>query len=255
MHRNITYEGGFCQFFYIPVEDIDVFPRINSATQQLVAEPSLKAGKSWFGPIKVPRDRLGFTETPKRTKAGPYYEIKFSGLQPGDSATNRVNLENMPYHRYVLSGQVRAGGYYVLIGSPDSFLQFTADYSSGNGPAETALSQIAFTTECISKALILPSFAADSTAPVDGGNNENGEDTMNKKEIIPFAAQHTINIPWTPTRQSKFGNYPVIQVWVQDGDGYYLHVAGEIYPDQPAPAFTELTVKLGGSPTGFIVIV
>lgn len=255
LHRNTDYAGGFCQFFYIPVEDIDVFPRISSVSQQLTAEPSLKAGKTWFGPIKVPRDKLGFTEVPKRTKAGPYYEIKFTGVQLGDSANSRINLENMPYHRYLVAAKVRAGGYYVLIGSPDSFLQFVADYNSGAGPADTAQSQISFSTEQISKALILPSFTADSTAPSPGGDDDPiDEEAMNKKEIIPFVNQATINIPWTATRQANFGNYPIIQVWILDGDEYYLHTAGEILPDQPAPAFTELTIRLGGNPTGFIVI-
>ncbi|MEP7375517.1 MAG: hypothetical protein ABI675_19385 [Chitinophagaceae bacterium] len=254
LHRNDTYVGGFCQFFYIPIEDIDVFPRISSSTQQLIAEPSLKAGKSWYGPIKVPRDKMGFTEVPKRTKAGPYYEIKFSGMQIGDSPTNRVNLENMAYHRYVLAGQVRAGGFYLLIGSPDSFLQFVADYTSGLGPGDTAQSQMSFSTEQITKALIMPSFAADSTAPIDGGDDNNTDPPMNKKEIIPFVATPNINIPWTDDRLGKFGTYPLIQVWILDDGEYFLHTAGEIYPDAPAPAFTELTVKLGGNPTGFIVI-
>lgn len=256
LHSNTSYQGGFCQFWYLPVEDCAVFPRINPATQALAGEPALKAGKAWFGPIAVPRNTLGFEETPERTRAGIYYKTKVEGLHAGDSETSRVNLENMPYHRYLVVGKMRAGGMYLLVGTTDSPLTFDAAYKSGNGPADTAQSSLAFTTEHISKAYILPGFTADTFAPVDGGAIEGATD-MNKKEIIPFENQAVIQIPWTPERAAKFGTFPLVEVYTQEPGEEPQLVApggGQILVDFPPPAFTELTVRLGGSPSGFIVI-
>jgi hypothetical protein len=188
LQRNTSYIGGFCRFYYLPVESIATFPRVNGANQQLISEPTLVAGASWFGPITVPKDRLGFTESMERTKAGPYYKYKLEGTHIGDSIESRVNIENMVFHKYLVVGKVRAGGFYMLIGTVDSPCSFDPDYSTGNGPADTAKTNIVFSTEHISKAYILPSFDADTLAAGDGSNGNGGNGNMaNQKEIIPFA--------------------------------------------------------------------
>lgn len=259
LQRNQTYRGGFCQFWYLPVEGIGVFPRINAANQFLVAEPSLVPGYSWFGPIEVPRNKLGFTESFQKTKAGPYYQTKMEGIHIGDSPASRVNLENMPYHKYLVVGKVRAGGFYMIIGTVDSPCSFDPDYSSGNGPGETAQTKFTFASELINKALVLPSFGAATQAPADGGTGNTGGNNnggcMSQKEIIPFVNQSTIQIPWTPDRLAKFNTFPIVEVWIQEpGQQPYLNIGGSIEVDAPPPQFTELSVKLGGSPSGFIVI-
>ncbi|MGN6293782.1 MAG: hypothetical protein ACTHMV_13645 [Chitinophagaceae bacterium] len=254
LHRNSSFNGGICKFFYIPVEDVAAFPRINPENQQLIDEPLLKIGKSWFGPIQVPKDKLGFTEVMKRDKAGFFYEIKVSSFHIGDSKDSRVNLQNMPYHRYLVVGKVRAGGFYIIIGTMHSFCQFSSDYSSGNGPGDPAQSQFSFTTEQRHPALIMPGFTGDIINPEEGGNGGDDDPNMNNKEIIPFENQSSVQIVWTGTRQQKFGSYPIIEIYIKDGEEYYLHVAGEIKPDIPPPAFTQLTVNIGGENTGFIVI-
>lgn len=255
LQRNIHYNGGFCRFWYIAVEDIAVFPRINPENQKLVAEPSLKAGKAWFGPIKVPRDKIGFTEEMKRVKAGPYYEHKVEGVHIGDSPESRVNLENMPYHRYVVVGKLRAGGSYLVIGTIDSPCRFDASFQSGRSAGETALTVLQFTNEHINKAYIMPAFTADTISPGIGGEDPEEEIMANQKEIISFEEQATISIPWTPARLQKFGSFPEIEVYIQEDGGVPIKSGGgSIEADQPPPAFTELSVKLGGNPTGFIVI-
>ena len=255
LQRNSTYVGGFCRFWYIPVEDVVTFPRINSANQQLIAEPSLKDGKKWFGPIAVPRNKLGYTEVLKRTSAGHYYELKLEGIHIGDSPVSRVNLENMPYHRYLVIGKIRAGGYYHLIGSNDSPCLFNPEFKGGLGPGETAQTNFQFATEHISKAYILPSFSEDDAENPGGGGGGGGSNTMNQKEIIPFENQPSVSIPWTPTRLGKFGVFPEIEVYLQEpGEQPKKMVGGDIVADQPPPAFTELTINIGGNPTGFIVL-
>lgn len=257
LHNNKTFKGGFCQFFYIPIEDVEVFPRINGDTQMLVDEPLLITGKKWYGPIRVPKDKLGFTETMKVSKAGPWYEIKATGMHVGDSVDSRINLENMPYHRYLVAGKVRFGGFYVLLNSSlETWCRFLQEFNSGSGPGSAAGTQFSFITEQITKALIMPEFEADTSAPDDGGNGEGEAGSMpNQKEIIPFSATPSIAIPWTSTRQSKFGNFPIVEVYLQEEDDVpRLLIGGTIEADNPPPAFSELTVNIGGSPSGFIVI-
>lgn len=256
LQRNTSYIGGFCRFWYIPVEKIATFPRINATNQQLIAEPTLVAGASWFGPIVVPKNEFGYSEDFDRTKAGPYYKYKVEGLHIGDSPESRVNLENMPYHDYLVVGKQRAGGMYLLLGTDQSPLKFDPGYSSGKGPAETAKTKLGFSTDHISKAYILPSFLSDQLAPADGSNGNGGNGTMaNQKEIIPFNNVAQVNIPWTNTRNGKFGQMPLIEVWINDGiNDPYLFNGGTFEVDQDPPAMTSLTVKFGQPCTGFIVI-
>ena len=255
LQRNTTYDGGFCRFWYIPVEYIETFPRINAANQQLLAEPSLKAGKNWFGPVKVPREKIGYTEELKRQAAGHYYETKLEGIHIGDSPESRVNLENMPYHRYLVVAKVRAGGYYHLIGTTDSPLTFNPVFKTGNGPADTAQTIFQFITEHISKAYILPSFSEDDALEPGGGGGGGETTTMNQKEVITFEDVASVSIPWTPTRSGKFGVFPEIEVYTQEpGEDPKKLIGGDIVADQPPPAFTELTINMGGSASGFIVL-
>lgn len=257
LQQNVySYLGGFCKWWYIPFEDVAIFPRINAANQYLTGEPVLKAGKSWFGPIAVPRDQFGYTENLKRVKAGHYYETKIEGVHIGDSPESRINLQNMPFHDYLVVGKVRAGGFYKLFGTPDSPLEFNPAYKSGNGPADTAQTTLAFITEQIDKAFVLPSFIGDVTAPENGGTGPGGSDSMaNQKEIIPFNAGVITSIPWTATRLNKFGTMPLVEVYLQEpGELPYLSVGGSIEIDAPPPAFTEMTIKPGANLPGFIVI-
>lgn len=247
--------GGFCKFWYIPVEDIAVFPRVSASSQKLVDEPLLVNGAGWFGPIEVPRDKLGFSELMQSSKAGPSYTTKLEGLHVGDSAESRVNLENMPYHRYVVVGKVRAGGFCIIIGTPRSWCNFLPEYKSGNSTTETAGTSFSFITNHISKPYILPAFLADTISSGIGVEGSGGASTMNKSETIFFENQGMVNIPWTATRQEKFGSFPIVEVWIQElGQKPFLSFGGNIEVDHPPPAFSELSVKLGGAASGFIIL-
>lgn len=232
-----------------------MFPRVNAATQWLVDEPSILPGKSWFGPIEVPRDRLGFSEVLKRNKAGHYYEYKVEGLHVGDSAESRVNVENSAFHKYLVVGKVRAGGFYMLIGTIDSPCRFDTDYKTG-ATGDTAGTSFNFSTEHISKAYIMPSFNAAVINPGSGGSGDGGADTMNNKEIIPFDNEVMVSIPWTVTRLSRFGSFPGIEVWMDNGiDPIFPNRGADIRVDQQPPAFTQLDVIVGAAPgSGFVII-
>ncbi len=164
-HSQLSFTGGFCQWWYTPKENIRVWPAIDCATQYLLAEPTLIAGATWFGPVKVPDGQLGFQEEPQQTKAGIYYKQKVSAFYPGDGPTSRINLENMPYAEFVIVGKMRACGIYLILGNKDYGLTFLPPYKSGEGAKHAAGTELSFLGESLNKALILPAFAAVNTTP------------------------------------------------------------------------------------------
>ena len=164
-HSQLSFTGGFCQWWYTPRESISLWPAIDPVTQYLLAEPTLNAGVTWFGPVKVPDSQLGFQEEPQLTKAGIYYKQKVSGFYPGDGAESRINLENMPYAEFVIVGKMRAGGIYLILGNKDYGLTFLPPYKSGEGPKGTPGTELSFIGESLNKAIILPAFAAVNITP------------------------------------------------------------------------------------------
>lgn len=261
MHKKLPYDGGICRWWYIPIEFISTWPPVDPQTQFLSAEPIL-AGKSWFGPVAVPDKELGFTESQERAKAGVYWKQLVEGYLPGDSALSRVNIENMAFHQYAIVAKQRAGGLFLLIGNEESGLDFDANYATGKGNFESSGSKLAFSTESISKAFVLPDFQGINVLPPingDGsGGGYGGPTGKNTAEIIEFFEQSSLTFSWTTGRKNTFGSYPEIQVWFlrESGDsepGYDLANV-PIYVDAKPPSTNNFTVDFTGPATGFVVI-
>jgi hypothetical protein len=253
----IPFMGGFCQWWYCKREDIETWPDVDPETQFLTAEPTLIENATWKGPILVPDDALGFEEPIARNAAGIYYKQKVMGFYPGDDAFSRINLGNMPYHEYIVIGKVRAGGFFVMLGTQERGLQFDADYASGNGGISTAGAKFAFSLNALEKGGVLLSFSeAPATAPPgyevpDGGSGSSGG-TGNDVEIITFNTETEVAVAWTDDRLSRFGIFPEIQVWKYiDGEPNLITVA--ITCDDAPPDQTFFTVFTPGTP-GFIVL-
>lgn len=159
----LPFDAGICEWFYTPRENINGWPDIDPVTQYLVNEPMLIGGATWYGPIKVPDNQLGFEETQKIGKAGIFYNQKVSAFHAGDSATSRVNMENMPYHEYVIVAKLRAGHLYVVIGNNEKGLDFNAAFVTGQ--KKVAGTEISFSTESIYKAYIITEFLGFNVTP------------------------------------------------------------------------------------------
>lgn len=247
----IGYGGGFCKWYYTPKEWIATWPVIDAATQYLKTEPTLIEGASWFGPIKIPNNQLGFQETLASNAGGIFYKQKVTGFYPGDSGTSRINLENMPYHEWIVVGKQRAGGLFLILGNPERGLDFTTDYATGPGAKKVAGAEFIFQREALEKGLILPAFLGENVIPPDDGSEDGGSggtSSGNDVEIIPFTDEATINIEWNPTRIDRFGVFPEIQVWVNK-----ILTSVPISCDADAPDQTAFTVSLPGVP-GWIVL-
>lgn len=170
--RNALFYGGICKWYYAKVEDVEEWPVVNPVTQEYSTQPVLREGAVWYGPVKVPDGSLGLTEVEKEIAAGTYFEIKIELTQPGDERNSRANLRNLGLHRYVAVAKTRAGGMYVVVGSPHSPLKLRREYSTGNGKNTTAGARFAMVTESIEPCIPLASFNGENSLPPVTGNPE-----------------------------------------------------------------------------------
>jgi hypothetical protein len=175
------------------------------------------------------------------------------GYLPGDSSDNRPNMENLPYYEFVVVGKLRAGGLWLVLGSDQLGLQLDVDFKSGDGAIGTAGHQFGFSINSINKGILLPSFLGNNTTPPVGGNTTTPMQS-NQTEIIYFTDQSQVDIAWTAPRLSKFGVFPEIEVWFNDGSGGANIAWANITADVPAPNQTSFTVYNGSSQSGFIIL-
>lgn len=165
--KGLPVIGGFCKFWFIPIEEVESIPVINPLNQTLKTDIVLKTGKTWRGPVPVPDAQLGFTELAKTGNSGPYYEIKVGCAYAGDIPGARVNIDNMGYHQYLVVGKLRTTGFFVLVGNKEKGADFSGNFDSGNTNNNGAINTIAFSTEQINKALVLETFQGAQSGYVD----------------------------------------------------------------------------------------
>lgn len=246
---------GFCKLWFTPIENIDVWPAIDPASQFLVTEPTLKAGATWFGPADLPDKQLGLGEKMQLTAAGPIFRQALECFLPGDDGYTRINATNIAYSELVFVGQVRAGGYFLVFGNQQQGLSLTENEFQNAGTAAGRSFQ--FSKDSIDPALPLLSFsqASSNTPPVwvipGGGSSTPG--TSVEPLIIPYTYEPSINIPWTEELRNTYGSFPLIQVWINTVSGKPKLYAVVIEADHPPPDHTYFTVYLPETP-GFIVV-
>jgi len=247
--KGLPYNGGFCKWYYADKAQLLHLPAIDPFTQYLKEEPPISG--SWFGPVQVPNDQLGFEETPKRDSAGLYWQHKITGFHVGDNAASRINIENMHFYEFIVVGKMRAGGMYLLIGTPDHGLQFDAAYSSDGKKA--AGNNFTFTANLLNKAFVLPAFSLDKTLPPsdDTGNSDNN---MNKTLVFPFDETQTgLQVDWTAENKATYGLYPLIEVWYSEAGELRLYPNPVITVDAFPPQTTKFTITLNMPGPGVII--
>lgn len=250
----LPYMGGACKIWFIPREEVISMPPINPANQYLLNEITLVQDKVWRGPVPVPDGQLGIIETQENSRAGSSFKFKVSASYPGDVPQSRVNLDNMIYHEYLLVAKMRSGGFYMLIGDTQRGMDFEQDYDSGTGNGKNAGHKIAFTHEQIYKALVLPSFNGDESGFITPPPGGTGSVCTNDGEIIYITNESSKQITWTLDRQTRFGDFPSVETWLQDENGIYYKAAVQPYIDAPPPTMTTMDWAFGGNVTGFITI-
>lgn len=175
------FVGGFCRWWYIPIENISSFPAVDPLTQMLVSEPVLNGLSSWYGPVDVPDYQLGWEEDSQSSKAGTSYKQKVSGIITGLDADTHINLQNMAYHQFCVVGKARSDGNYYIIGNTEAGLDLSISSSTGLGAENAAGTKFTLAGESVDRALILKAFlGANSQLP---SNN-----STNPPVIIPVSA-------------------------------------------------------------------
>lgn len=263
LSKGLPYNGGFCKWYYADKAQLLSLPAIDPLTQYLKAEPTISG--SWFGPVQVPNDQLGFEETPKRDSAGLYWQHKITGFYPGDNAASRINIENLHFYELVVVGKMRAGGMFLLTGTPDHGLQFDAAYSSDGKKA--AGNNFTLTANLLNKAFVLPSFAGSKLIPPADGNSGSGSGSSGGSSSSPLPGgvvepalymfndnDNEVNIAWSEDMRARFGEYPLIEVWYNENGTYRLNTTPIISVDNMPPFTTLFTVTINTPGPGIIVI-
>lgn len=257
-YSKLPYIGGLCKFWFIPIQHVESIPAINPVNSYLSAEPVLKAGKTWYGPVPVPDRQLGYTETQQNATAGINFTTKIAGTHFGDAPQSRVTIENISYGKYLVIGKQRAGGFYVLFGTLDSPLNFDHEFTAGqNGSNDTALTKIAFTGSILNRGLVVPSFLGDPSQLIypGGGSGGGGIIDTNQTEIIYITSESTKQFTWTTDRRNRFGDFPTVECWLLGSDSVYYLSTVQPYIDAPPPSgFTTMFYEFPDNVTGFIVI-
>ena len=78
--------------------------------------------------------------------------------------------------------------------------------------------------------------------------------TANDLEIINFSGVSTLSLSWTTNRKNRFGQFPVVEVWIIDPTGVYYLTSVQPTLDGPPPSFTTMNFDFGASSTGFVII-
>ena len=254
--KGLAFNGGFCKWWFIEKNNIATFPDVDPLTQYLKAEPILKAGQTWKGPVMVPNSQLGFQEVQTNDKPGIYYKQKVSGFYPGDSGTSRTNLENLPYEQMIIVGKMRSGGLFLMLGNEEYGLIFNHTFNSDQGAGGTAGSDFSFAYESLYKGLILPQFLGLNVTPAPDGSSGSGPTnlTTNNTEVIFFENVNQVDFSWTNDRKSKFGVFPLIEVWFLNEEDNYTLSNVPITTDVLPPNQTSFSVYNGSNQSGFIII-
>ncbi|HEX8358425.1 MAG TPA: hypothetical protein VF610_13470 [Segetibacter sp.] len=73
------------------------------------------------------------------------------------------------------------------------------------------------------------------------------------RKVFPFSNIFEFIIPYTPELRSRFGDYPLIEVWLLMDDGkYYKSTSAEIITDTAHPNTTTFTIIPGAGSTGYV---
>ena len=75
-------------------------------------------------------------------------------------------------------------------------------------------------------------------------------------ETIDIVNESTKTVLWTPIRLSKFGAFPMVEVWIQDpvSSEHRLSAFQPVIDGPPPAGFNQMDFDFGANVNGFIVI-
>lgn len=220
----VPYVGGFSKWYYTFIECINNFPDIDQRTQYMSAEPTLLPGCTWFGPVTVPKNLVGFTENSVQGKAGRSWKTKLLVSVAGSNMNVDVNLDNIIHHQLCAVGKLRSGGYWKLIGGKKYGLTVDVETDSGIGN-KAFMNKLTLTMDSRFRGPVLETFSGDNSQPatLPPGISQ----TIYKPDSMDFDMNENASvnggdtvINWTEEYISRFGLFPTIESWIKNGDGF-----------------------------------
>lgn len=124
-----NYPGGYCWAILFKIEDVQVWPQADPATD-LISDTMQLKGEAFFVNISPSETNRFYKEELKYGAAGPYYETTVSMRMPGNTVNNILRLGAFSWHQWGLIVKDR-NGEKRLIGNADSGAKFIQNYSSG----------------------------------------------------------------------------------------------------------------------------
>jgi hypothetical protein len=133
MRRPEVHPGGLCWVIFCKWEDVMVWPEIDPQTGIVNTTFQLFPGKTWYNLQVTFKGRL-YNEIPKRSNAGPYWEMQVTGYFGGSNSNHTLSAFASRFHQYVvmfkdLDGEIR------FIGNQDSGAEIESPYGSGDKDA------------------------------------------------------------------------------------------------------------------------
>lgn len=142
--------GGYRSFVFIPDFDVAEFPTITNHTipnSGIV----LHTGKAWYQGYAT-AETLSFADDPDKSGNGTAFNLKVSGLVPGDKPELTNLLFQMEDIRFLVK-LTDTRGKLKLIGSQAFPLEFKAVFSSGDQRSSTKGYNIQFYGAALHRAL------------------------------------------------------------------------------------------------------
>lgn len=128
-----VHPSGLCWIVFARHEDVELWPEVDPLTGLCNTPIKLYAGKTWYDCKVVDKGRI-FTETPKVSNAGPYWEMQVSGYLGGNNTNQTLSASAMRYHQFVVMFKDR-DGQIRFIGDADTGADAEPPYTSGDKDA------------------------------------------------------------------------------------------------------------------------
>lgn len=123
--------GGVEALWYVDVADVLSVPDPDAPL--LTSDVLLRPGASWYQ-IVATRTTLGFTQTGKTDRHGPYWQPQLKGVLAKATATVAAGLEALDGRRFLLLYRDN-NGITWLVGTLDEPLAFSDKYDAGSTTA------------------------------------------------------------------------------------------------------------------------
>jgi hypothetical protein len=133
-----VHTGGLCSLYVVPKNWLLNDTNIDFTSGEILTPVTLQAGRNWMVFEIVPAN-FSFTEIPKDTKSGEYYETTISGsLNNYNQAIQQV-VESLRFPEQLVCIVKDRQDRPKLIGNINFGMRLTATHSNTNNPGKETL--------------------------------------------------------------------------------------------------------------------